>query len=91
MLIDFRNSQLVLPHLTVYAAPLDSTADYDADSASFPPPRRSCSTSSSSTRWVCPPHLVRSYLADIVAFLHMRGIVHRDIKDENVVPSAGAG
>ena len=38
-----------------------------------------------------PPHLVRSYLgqiADAMAFLHMRGIVHRDIKDENVVLSA---
>ena len=38
-----------------------------------------------------PAHLVRSYLgqiADAIAFLHMRGIVHRDIKDENVVLSA---
>ena len=38
-----------------------------------------------------PVHLVRSYLgqiADAMAFLHMRGIVHRDIKDENVVLSA---
>ncbi|EJD55682.1 kinase-like protein [Auricularia subglabra TFB-10046 SS5] len=35
-----------------------------------------------------PPHLVRSYLgqlADAMAFLHSKGIVHRDIKDENVV------
>lgn len=38
-----------------------------------------------------PPALVRSYLgqmADAMAFLHNRGIVHRDIKDENVVLSA---
>ena len=38
-----------------------------------------------------PTHLARSYLgqiADAMAFLHMRGIVHRDIKDENVVLSA---
>ncbi|KZW02691.1 kinase-like protein [Exidia glandulosa HHB12029] len=35
-----------------------------------------------------PPSLVRSYLgqlADAMAFLHAKGIVHRDIKDENVV------
>lgn len=35
-----------------------------------------------------PAHLVRSYLgqiADAMAFLHNRGIVHRDIKDENVI------
>jgi protein-serine/threonine kinase len=38
-----------------------------------------------------PPLLVRSYLgqiADAMAFLHNRGVVHRDIKDENVVLSA---
>ncbi|KAG8852923.1 hypothetical protein FRB91_005691 [Serendipita sp. 411] len=38
-----------------------------------------------------PPFLIRSYLgqiADGMAFLHQRGIVHRDIKDENVVLSA---
>ncbi|KAH9486891.1 Serine/threonine-protein kinase ppk6 [Psilocybe cubensis] len=35
-----------------------------------------------------PPSLIRTYLgqiADAVCFLHMHGIVHRDIKDENVV------
>ncbi|KAI0335320.1 kinase-like protein [Cubamyces sp. BRFM 1775] len=35
-----------------------------------------------------PPSLIRTYLgqiADAVAFLHSKGIVHRDIKDENVV------
>ncbi|KAL1951995.1 hypothetical protein VTO73DRAFT_1144 [Trametes versicolor] len=35
-----------------------------------------------------PTDLIRSYLgqiADAVAFLHSKGIVHRDIKDENVV------
>jgi len=35
-----------------------------------------------------PPASIRSYLgqlADAVAFLHSKGIVHRDIKDENVV------
>ncbi|KAJ7103484.1 kinase-like protein [Mycena belliarum] len=35
-----------------------------------------------------PPFSIRSYLgqiADALAFLHERGIVHRDIKDENVV------
>ncbi|RDX55911.1 kinase-like protein [Lentinus brumalis] len=35
-----------------------------------------------------PPDLIRSYLgqiADAMAFLHSKGIVHRDIKDENVV------
>ncbi|KAM5535421.1 hypothetical protein V8D89_010943 [Ganoderma adspersum] len=35
-----------------------------------------------------PPGLIRTYLgqiADAVAFLHSKGIVHRDIKDENVV------
>lgn len=35
-----------------------------------------------------PSSLIRSYLgqiADAMAFLHNRGIVHRDIKDENVI------
>ncbi|OSD03480.1 kinase-like protein [Trametes coccinea BRFM310] len=35
-----------------------------------------------------PPDMIRTYLgqiADAVAFLHSKGIVHRDIKDENVV------
>ncbi|KAI0793461.1 kinase-like domain-containing protein [Abortiporus biennis] len=35
-----------------------------------------------------PPDLIRSYLgqmADAMCFLHAKGIVHRDIKDENVV------
>jgi len=35
-----------------------------------------------------PPYLIRSYLgqiADAMTFLHAKGIVHRDIKDENVV------
>ncbi|KAF7320285.1 hypothetical protein MKEN_00813200 [Mycena kentingensis (nom. inval.)] len=35
-----------------------------------------------------PPSSIRSYLgqmADALSFLHSRGIVHRDIKDENVV------
>ena len=35
-----------------------------------------------------PPVLIRTYLgqiADGLAFLHARGICHRDIKDENIV------
>ncbi|KAJ7660968.1 kinase-like protein [Mycena polygramma] len=35
-----------------------------------------------------PPASIRSYLgqlADALAFLHERGIVHRDVKDENVI------
>lgn len=35
-----------------------------------------------------PPNMIRSYLgqiADAMCFLHGKGIVHRDIKDENVV------
>ncbi|KAI0757044.1 kinase-like domain-containing protein [Daedaleopsis nitida] len=35
-----------------------------------------------------PPDLIRTYLgqiADAMSFLHSKGIVHRDIKDENVV------
>ncbi|KAH7915805.1 kinase-like protein [Hygrophoropsis aurantiaca] len=35
-----------------------------------------------------PPNSVRSYLgqiADALSFLHLQGIVHRDVKDENVV------
>ena len=35
-----------------------------------------------------PPALIRTYLgqiADALAFLHARGICHRDIKDENIV------
>ncbi|GBE78281.1 kinase-like protein [Sparassis crispa] len=35
-----------------------------------------------------PPSCIRSYLgqiADAMCFLHLKGIVHRDIKDENVV------
>lgn len=39
-----------------------------------------------------PPSEIRSYLgqmADALCFLHSKGIVHRDIKDENVVISPG--
>lgn len=34
------------------------------------------------------PHEIRNYLgqvADVIAFLHANGLVHRDIKDENVI------
>ncbi|KAH6917338.1 CAMK/CAMKL/PASK protein kinase [Coprinopsis sp. MPI-PUGE-AT-0042] len=39
-----------------------------------------------------PPHMIRSYLgqiADALAFLHSHGIVHRDVKDENVILGEG--
>lgn len=67
---------------------LDSTSDADL---SLPPPPKDLFDLVEQHPVGLPAHLVRSYLgqiADAMAFLHMRGIVHRDIKDENVVLSA---
>lgn len=69
---------------------LDSTSHADA-AIGLPPPPKDLFDLVEQHPVGLPAHLVRSYLgqiADAMAFLHMRGIVHRDIKDENVVLSA---
>ena len=66
-------------------------ADADAGVAPFPPPPKDLSDLVEQHLVGLPAHLVRSYLgqiADAIAFPHIRGIVRRDIKDENVVLSA---
>jgi len=70
---------------------LDSTTDADADLGLLAPPPKDLFDLVEQHPIGLPAHRVRSYLgqiADAMAFLHMRGIVHRDIKDENVVLSA---
>lgn len=87
-LIDFFEDRnfyyLILPSTL---PPLDA----DPDVGLLPPPPKDLFDLVEQHPMGLPAHLVRSYLgqiADAMAFLHMRGIVHRDIKDENVVLSA---
>jgi protein-serine/threonine kinase len=91
-LIDFFEDRnfyyLILPSTL---PPVDSTHDADADSRLLSPPPKDLFDLVEQHPLGLPAHLVRSYLgqiADAMAFLHMRGIVHRDMKDENVVLSA---
>ena len=91
-LIDFFEDRnfyyLILPSTL---PPLDSVPDADADGGLHRPPPKDLFDLVEQHPLGLPAHLVRSYLgqiADAMAFLHMRGIVHRDIKDENVVLSA---
>jgi len=93
-LIDFFEDRnyyyLVLPSTL---PPMDSTSSTDTgeDEMPLPPPAKDLFDLVEQHPLGLPAHLVRIYLgqiADAMAFLHMRGIVHRDIKDENVVLSA---